>query len=314
VVIQTEGLCKQYGQTTAVRELDLQVRKSEVYGFLGPNGAGKTTTILMVLGMVKPTRGKVFVLGEQVKGLETKLRARIGVVPEHQSLYDEMTAWEYLRFFCHLHQVKDPGKRLSELLEYFELLPFRNVRLGEYSHGMRQKINICRGFLHEPDLLILDEPVLGLDPASVRLVRDMILSEKGKGTTTFISSHMLSEIEKTADRVGIMSEGELVVEGSIEQISATIGGRNVLEVELAEVTPAMEEKLRELEFVIDLQKVSNKLNIQVENPQEARLAVSRRISDLGGTILSFGVRGTGLEDAFLAITKGHIERLKEEIG
>ena len=314
MVVQTEGLCKQYGQTTAVRELNLKVRKGEVYGFLGPNGAGKTTTILMLLGLVKPTRGKVMIFGEQVEGLETKLRARIGVVPEHQSLYDEMTATEYLNLFCHLHHVQDSRKRISELLEYFDLHPFRNVRLGEYSHGMRQKINICRGFLHEPDLLILDEPVLGLDPASVRLVRDMILSEKAKGRTTLISSHMLSEIEKTADRVGIMSEGELVVEGSIEQVSATIGGRNILEVELAEVTPAMEENLRELEFVIDLQKINNTLNIQVENLQEARMAVSRRISDLGGTILSFGARGTDLEDAFLAITKSHIERLKEEIG
>jgi ABC-2 type transport system ATP-binding protein len=314
VVIQTEGLCKQYGQTTAVRELNLQVRKGEVYGFLGPNGAGKTTTILMLLGMVRPTRGKVFVLGEQVEGLETKSRARIGVIPEHQSLYDEMTAGEYLRFFCHLHHVQGPTNRISELLEYFELLPFRNVRLGEYSHGMRQKINICRGFLHEPDLLILDEPVLGLDPASVRLVRDMILSEKLKGRTTLISSHMLSEIEKTADRVGIMSEGELVVEGSIEQVSATIEGGSVLEVELAEVTPSMEEKLLELELVIDLKKINNKLNIQVENLQEARMAVSRRISELGGTIIGFGVRGTDLEDVFLAITKGHIEKLKDEIG
>jgi ABC-2 type transport system ATP-binding protein len=225
-----------------------------------------------------------------------------------------MTAAEYLSFFCHLHHVQDPVNRISELLEYFELLRYRNVRLGEYSHGMRQKINICRGFLHQPDLLILDEPVLGLDPASVRLVRDMILSEKGKGRTTLISSHMLSEIEKTADRVGIMSEGELVVEGSIEQVSATIGGSNVLEVELAEVTPVMEEKLRELELVIDLQRIDNKLHIQVENLEIARMAVSRRISDLGGTILGFGVKGTDLEDAFLAITKGHVDQLKEEIG
>ena len=314
MVIQTEGLCKQYGQTTAVRELNLQVRKGEVYGFLGPNGAGKTTTILMLLGMVQPTSGNVFVLGEEVKGLETNLRARIGVVPEHQSMYDEMTAGEYLSFFSHLHHVRDPAKRISELLEYFELLPYRNVRLGEYSHGMRQKINICRGFLHEPDLLILDEPVLGLDPASVRLVRDMILSEKGKGRTTLISSHMLSEIEKTADRVGIMSEGELAVEGSIEQVFAAIGGTSVLEVELAEVTPAMEEALRELELVLDLHRIEDKLHIQVENLQEARMAVSRRISDLGGTILGFGVRGMDLEDAFLAITKGHVEQLKEEIG
>ena len=117
MVIQTEGLWKQYGQTTAVRELNLQVRKGEVYGFLGPNGAGKTTTILMLLGMVKPTNGKVFVLGEQVSGLKTRLRARIGVVPEHQSLYDEMTAWEYLRFFSHLHNIQDPVNKISDLLE-----------------------------------------------------------------------------------------------------------------------------------------------------------------------------------------------------
>ena len=131
MVVQTEGLCKQYGQTTAVRELNLKVRKGEVYGFLGPNGAGKTTTILMLLGLVKPTRGKVMIFGEQVEGLETKLRARIGVVPEHQSLYDEMTATEYLNLFCHLHHVQDSRKRISELLEYFDLHPFRNVRLGE---------------------------------------------------------------------------------------------------------------------------------------------------------------------------------------
>jgi ABC-2 type transport system ATP-binding protein len=225
-----------------------------------------------------------------------------------------MTAGEYLHFFCQLQGVRDPEERLSELLEYFDLQSYRNVRLGQYSHGMRQKVNICRGFLHEPDLLILDEPVLGLDPASVRLVRDLILAEKGKGRTTLISSHMLSEIEKTADRVGIMSKGTLVAEGSIEQVSNTIGGGNILEVELEEVTPMMEEGLRELKCVVDLQKRDNELKIQVENLEEARLVVSRAITDLNGTILRFGVKATDLEDAFLAITEGHVTRLKEEIG
>jgi ABC-2 type transport system ATP-binding protein len=125
---------------------------------------------------------------------------------------------------------------------------------------------------------------------------------------------MLSEIEKTADRVGIMSKGKLVAEGSIEQVSNTIGGGNVLEVELEEATPAMEEGLRELKCVVDLQKHDNELKIKVENLEEARSIVSRAISDLGGTILRFGVKATDLEDAFLAITEGHVERLKEEIG
>jgi len=314
VVIETEGLCKRYGSIHAVKDLNLHIEKGEVYGFLGPNGAGKTTTILMLLGMVTPTEGRVAVLGQEVRGLDANLRSRIGVVPEHQSLYDEMTAWEYLTFFCHLHSVKEPALRISELLEYFDLLPYRDVRLGEYSHGMRQKINLCRGLLHDPDLLILDEPVLGLDPATVRLVRDLILAERERGKTVLISSHMLSEIEKTADRVGIMSEGELVAEGPIELIIGAVERVNELEIELEEPHPPISERLRTLPHVISVNQQGNRLLVQVEKLQVARSEVSRAIAEGGGTIVGFRVRGPDLEDAFLAITQGHVQRLREEIG
>ena len=314
MVIQTEGLCKRYGPIQAVQHLNLRIEKGEVYGFLGPNGAGKTTTILMLLGMVPPTEGRALVLGQEVKGLDADLRARIGVVPEHQSLYDEMTAWEYLTLFSHLHGVEEPGSRVSELLEYFDLLHYRDVRLGEYSHGMRQKINICRGLLHDPDLLILDEPVLGLDPASVRLVRDLILAERERGKTALISSHMLSEIEKTADRVGIMSEGELVAEGPIEIITGAVKEISELEIELEEPHPTISERLRALPHVLNVSQRGNRLLVQVEELRVARSTVSQAISEGGGTIVGFRVRGPDLEDAFLAITQGHVQRLREEIG
>ena len=185
---------------------------------MGPNGAGKTTTILMLLGIVPPTSGEIFVLGQKVAGLDARLRTRIGVVPEHQSLYDDMTAWEYLTFFSSLRGVSNPKSRVSELLEYFDLLPYRDVRLGEYSHGMRQKVNIIRGVLHDTELLILDEPVMGLDPLGVRQVRDLILAQRERDKTVLISSHILSEIEKTADRVGIMNKGRLVAEDLVDNI------------------------------------------------------------------------------------------------
>lgn len=313
VVIQTEGLCKRYGPIQAVQNLNLRIEKGEVYGFLGPNGAGKTTTILMLLGMVAPTDGRIVVLGQEVKGLDVGLRARIGVVPEHQSLYDEMTAWEYLTFFSHLHGVEEPVLRISELLEYFDLLHCRDVRLGEYSHGMRQKINICRGLLHDPELLILDEPVLGLDPATVRLVRDLLLAERQRGKTALISSHMLSEIEKTADRVGIMSEGELVAEGPIEIITGTVAEISELEIELEQPHPTINERLRTLPHVLNVSQRGNRLLVQVEELQVARSAVSQTISESGGTIVGFRVRSPDLEDAFLAITQGHVQRLREKV-
>ncbi len=311
MIIQTESLSKQYGQIQAVRNLNLQVQKGEVYGFLGPNGAGKTTTILMLLGMVTPTSGRATVLGREVRGLDTTLRTRIGVVPEHQSLYDEMTAREYLTFFCQLNSVADPNTRTSELLDRFDLLPYRDARLGEYSHGMRQKINICRGFLHDPDLFILDEPVLGLDPASVRLVRDLILAERECGKTILISSHMLSEIEKTADRVGIMSGGELVAEGPIEILTGAVVEVSELEVELEEPHPTVSDKLRTLPHVLDVFQDGNRIVVRVEDSQSARAAVSQTIVESGGTIIGFKAKSPDLEDAFLAITEGHIRRLKE---
>lgn len=315
MVIQTKGLCKQYKKIRAVQGLNLEIAPGEVYGFLGPNGAGKTTTILMLLGMVEPTEGEVFVFGEEVKGLDAKLRSRVGVVPEHQSLYDAMTAWEYLVFFGHLHGVAEPSLRASELLEHFGLVEYRDVRLGEYSHGMRQKVNICRGLLHDPELLILDEPVLGLDPASVRLVRDFILAERERGKTVLISSHLLSEIEKTATRVGIMSKGELVAEGSIEIITGAVKGIMELEIELEEEPRAtILERLQALPHILAVDQQGKRLLVQVEETQETRSMISKAISEAGGTIVGFKAKGPDLEDAFLAITQGHVQRVREGRG
>jgi ABC-2 type transport system ATP-binding protein len=290
------------------------VEPGEVYGFLGPNGAGKTTTLLMLLGMVPPSSGTVRVLGREVRGLDPRLRARIGVVPEHQAPYDEMTGWEYLTLFCRLHGLADPAKHITPWLERFDLMPHRNVRLGEYSHGMRQKIGICRGFLHDPDLLIMDEPVLGLDPASVRQVRDLILAERERGKTTLVSSHVLSEIEKTADRVGILSEGKLVVEGPVGRITAAMEAVPELEIELDKPDATIGKRLRALSSVLGVSQRGRHLRVRVDNLEKARPAVSQLISQSGGTIVGFNTKRPDLEDAFLAITQGHVQRLRERTG
>lgn len=313
MTIDIRGLNKRFGDLWAVRNLDLRIHKGEVFGFLGPNGAGKTTTILMILGMLNPSSGTIRVFGQEVNGIHKAIRSRVGVIPEHQSLYDDLTAWEYLHFFASLHGLSDPSDRITELLTQFSLMDNRGILLGEFSHGMRQKINICRGLLHNPDLLILDEPILGLDPASVRLVRDIVLGEKQAGKTVLISSHLLSEIEKTADRVGIMSNGELIREGSLDLITSAVEPITQLEIELLAASSAIIDRVNALSQVTQVETHGNRILVSVEDPQEARSIVSQTISDAGGTIVGFTVKSPDLEDAFLSITEQHVQRLKDQI-
>jgi ABC-type multidrug transport system ATPase subunit len=230
-VIRTEQLCKRYGSFVAVDALNLHVHPGEIYGFLGPNGAGKTTTLMMLLGVIRPTSGRVEVLGQPFDGTSFALRRRMGVVAEDAWQYDEMTAYEYLAFFARLYRVAKPGPAIQSLLERTELWERRQVLVSGYSRGMRQKLNLCRALLHDPELLILDEPVSGLDPNGIRQVRALLVEENRRGRTILISSHILSEIEQTAHRVGIIAGGRLLAEDSVAGLRARLGEGQRIEVE-----------------------------------------------------------------------------------
>jgi ABC-2 type transport system ATP-binding protein len=208
-VLATHGLSKTYGSRAAVKELTLEVRRGEILGFLGPNGAGKTTTIRMALGLIKPTAGRVDILGQDVARHRAEVLPRVGALVESPALYLYMSGRDNLRAFgAVLGGVS--RQRLQEVLEIVDLKDRQRDRVGSYSLGMKQRLGVAAALLHEPELLILDEPANGLDPAGIVEMRDLLRRLAAGGTTVFISSHVLGEVQQICDRVAIINHGELI--------------------------------------------------------------------------------------------------------
>lgn len=214
-MIEVEGLSKRFGSRQAVDGLNLSARSGEIYGFLGPNGAGKTTTIRLLLGILRPDSGTVRICGRTVRRDDRAGRLLVGAVSEVQYLYSDMTCEEYLGFFASLYRVARPKARVAETLADVGLTDRTRDRAVDLSKGLQQKLGLARALLHDPPVLILDEPVSGLDPHGIREVREIICRERSRGRLVFISSHVLSEIERTADRIGVIRQGKLVYEGSV---------------------------------------------------------------------------------------------------
>ncbi|MBN1145801.1 MAG: ABC transporter ATP-binding protein [Anaerolineales bacterium] len=231
-IIETRHLCKVFGDKLAVKDLTLSVQRGEVFGFLGPNGAGKTTSVKMLLGLVAPSDGEGRLFGEPLS--DPQMRRKVGFLPEHFRFHDWLRADEFLKLHADLYGM--PGDqarpRIAELLDLVGLAPHAQKKLRQYSKGMLQRIGLAQALLNQPELVILDEPTSGLDPVGRRLVRDIIRELRQRGTTVFLNSHLLSEVEITCDRVAFIKHGEVVrisplqtlVEG---ELSVEIRARNL---------------------------------------------------------------------------------------
>jgi len=314
MVIHTENLSKNYDGVKAVKNLNLRIKEREIYGFLGPNGAGKTTTILMLMGILKPTEGQIYLFGEELAKNFLTIKKRIGVVSEKQYLYKEMTAGEYLDFFADFYGIKSKKKRIDELLKAVNLLEVKNRRLGAFSRGMQQKLGFARALLHEPDLLILDEPVSGLDPTGIKQIRDLVKEQNKKGKTVFISSHLLSEVERLCERVAIINEGRLLAEDKMENIKRKLTDVVELEVEVSEVKKEIMDALASFDFVKELKRDKNILSIKVKTDKDYRAEISGAISQQGGVVLGIKIKEMSLEDAFITITQKNISLLASNAG
>ena len=221
-MIELEGLTKRFGSHTAVDGLTLRVEPGEIFGFLGPNGAGKTTTVKMITGLLKPTAGTVRVAGFDVATQTLQAKRAIGLVPDEPFVYPKLTGQEYLRFIGELYGVPldEIRRRAPELLEMFELTPWGGELVESYSHGMRQKLVLAGILLHDPKVLVLDEPMVGLDPKSGRLVKDIFLRLAERGTTIFMCTHVLEIAEKLCGRIGIMIGGKMIACGTLSELQA----------------------------------------------------------------------------------------------
>ena len=216
-VIETVGLTKYYGPAPGIIDLDLEVHQGEVFGFLGPNGAGKSTTIRTLLNFLFATSGKATVLGFDIVKDSVEIRRRTGYLPGDLAMYDAMTAREFLTYFANLRKVK-ASARMEELADRFDLDLDRKIK--DYSTGNRQKVGVINAFMHDPELYILDEPTSGLDPLLQQEFQELVLEVQAAGATMFLSSHILPEVERVADRVGIVRKGRLIAVDTVEAFKA----------------------------------------------------------------------------------------------
>lgn len=311
-MIKTDGLIKEYDGFRAVDNLNLKVKEGEIYGFLGPNGAGKTTTILMLLGILEPTQGKVYLFGQDMAKDFLTIKKKIGVVSEKQYLYKEMSAGQYLSFFADLYGVKNSEKRINGLLEKLNLLEVKNRKLGAFSRGMQQKLGFARALLHDPELLLLDEPVSGLDPTGIKRIRDLIEEENKKGRTIFISSHLLSEVERLCGKVGIINKGRLLAEDSMDNLKKKLTDVVELQIELSQMKKEIVDTLSAFDFIEEIKEEGNLLTLKIKADKDYRAQISEAISGQGGVVLGIKTKEMSLEEAFITITEKNISLLAKE--
>jgi ABC-2 type transport system ATP-binding protein len=219
-VIRLTDLTKRYGKFTAVDGISLEVPRGELFGLLGPNGAGKTTTMRMIAGILQPTSGSVLVGGVDMLARPLEAKAHIGFIPDRPFVYDKLTGGEFLRFAAALYGQDGAGveRRIDELLEIFDLTAWKHELTEAYSHGMRQKLIICGALVHRPELIIVDEPMVGLDPKSARLLKDLFRQFVDRGGTVLMSTHTLEVAEVMCDRIAIVFKGKIAANGTMAEL------------------------------------------------------------------------------------------------
>ncbi|MBB6647431.1 ABC transporter ATP-binding protein [Halobellus ruber] len=297
--IELDGVTKRFDDVTAVSDLSLTVEEGEVFGFLGPNGAGKSTTINLLLDFVRPTSGTVTVLGHDAREESVAVRERTGVLPEGFDVYDRLTGRAHVEFAV---DSKESDADPDAVLERVGLADAADRKAGGYSKGMRQRLALAMALVGDPDLLILDEPSSGLDPAGAKEMREIVLSEAGRGTTVFFSSHILEQVESVCDRVGILRAGELVAVDSIDGLRAASDADATLRISVgAAVDDGLLAEIRGLAGVSSVDRDGDVLQVGCDS--DAKTTVVTTLEDDGVPVEDFSTQETSLEDLFLSYTE-----------
>jgi ABC-2 type transport system ATP-binding protein len=234
-MVAARGLLKYFNHKPAVDGVDLDVYGGEIFGFLGPNGAGKTTTIKMLIGLLRPTGGNAFIGGHDIQAEPIAAKALLGYVPDEPALPDKLTAREFLQFIAGLYRMdpKQAARRGEELLRLFDLHEHGDELVGGFSHGMRQKTALAGALLHDPKVLFLDEPTVGLDPRSARLIKDILRQLSARGTSIFLTTHILEIAERLCDRVAIIGNGRIIATGTLDQLRSSSGSQTLEDIFLS---------------------------------------------------------------------------------
>lgn len=301
-MIEAENLTRYYGPTRAVYNLNFYVDKGEIVGFLGPNGAGKTTTMRMLTGFLPPSDGTARVADFDVFYDSLEVRRRVGYMPETVPLYPEMTVLAYLDYMAALRKLPNRGQAVDRALEACGIGDHANISIGKLSKGYRQRVGLAQAVLHEPEVLILDEPTLGLDPRQVTGVRALI-REIGREHTVILSSHILPEISQTCGRVLIINKGEIVAKGTSEELTAQLQGAERVLVRIADTGPEAVGVLERVDGVIGVEPVEGgAYQVSCTQGCDRRAELARAVVEQGWGLLELRSVGMSLEDIFLQLT------------
>jgi ABC-2 type transport system ATP-binding protein len=306
--IETRALTRRYGKVTAVDHLELRIPNGALFGLIGPNGAGKTTTLRMLAGLLEPTEGEIVLNGEAANHDWRDLRRQIGYMPDFFGVYEDMLVWEYLDFFARCYGIERQRREqvTGELLELVDLGEKRDSYVQTLSRGMRQRLCLAHALVHDPEVLLLDEPASGLDPRARVEMRELLRELGAMGKTIVVSSHILSELAELCDSVGIIEKGRLIASGSLEEIRRQVRQDRTLQIRLLSDLGAAEELVRGQRGVGDVYVVDGTLEVRFVGDDEAAVALLGALVHRGVRIVSFSEVMSDLEEAFLKLTTGEV--------
>lgn len=303
-VVETRNLVKRYRDVVAVDNASLSIRSGEVFGLLGPNGAGKTTTILALLGLLPVDSGEIDLFGNRFTGRELALKGRIGVVPQELAIFEELTAEENLRFFGGLYGIRGRllSERVDEALEIAGLTERRKKQPKTFSGGMKRRLNAAAGLIHRPELLIMDEPTVGIDPQSRNHILDVVRSLNAAGTTIIYTSHYMEEVSALCNTIAIMDHGRVIASGTEDDLVSIIERDERIVLSVSHVYPAVLEAMSKLPGVRECEQRDHRIELTAERGQVSLSRLIERANANGCEVTSANVERPSLESVFLTLT------------
>lgn len=303
-LVKIENLVKKYDKNTAVKGISFEINKGEVFGLLGPNGAGKSTTISMLSGLLTPTEGKILINGKDTIKNPMLAKKSIGLVPQDIALYPTLTAKENLYFWGRMYNLSGKllKERVSEVLSIAGLEDRKNEAIKNYSGGMKRRINIAAALLHHPQILIMDEPTVGIDPQSRNHILESVKKLNSEGMTIIYTSHYMEEIEYLCTRIGIVDHGKLIAIGTKDELKKSVIKQDKIEIELSQINPSVSEKAKEIPGVKSLDINDNKMIINSFGNKNILSSLLDLLSKMNTKILSVKVDEPNLESVFLNLT------------
>lgn len=304
--VEIQHLWVTYGRFVAVRNLSFGIPRGEVFGFIGPNGAGKTTTIKILATLLKPARGRAFIGGVSVAHNPHLIRKRIGYVPDFFGVYEDLTVSEYLHFFAAAYRISR-NKRFSvvdDVLALTDLSGKARTPVDALSRGMKQRLSLARVLLHDPELLLLDEPASGLDPRARIEIRELLKELKKMGKTILISSHILAELAELCTRIGIIEAGRMVVEDSLKEIYRRLSLMRVVHIQITNPSEPLLEKIKSIDGVDSVQQSVDRISLHIKEDEISVEELLEKVQELGAKIHMFQPEAMDMETAFMKLTKG----------